>query len=105
MKIPIQIMLTNNRKVETIALIDSGAKGASFIDRDFAAKQKIPLKRLTKDIPILNADGTENRGGDICEYVKVTLEVEKRSCGILLLATSLGRETVILGYPWLQQEN
>ena len=105
MKIGISIITSDNRRVETIALIDSGAKGASFISQNFAENSKIPLLSLSKKIPVLNVDGTENQGGSIREYAEVTLKVQGRTCNVCLLATSLGRETVILGFPWLRQEN
>ena len=62
----IQAFITfGDRKVETLALIDCGAKGASYIERSFVERERIPLNCLKKTIPILNIDGTENRGGDI----------------------------------------
>ena len=63
MKTPIFITY-GNRKVETLTLIDYGAKGASYIARSYAEKQQIPLLRLKKEIPILNVDGTENQDGE-----------------------------------------
>ena len=105
MKIQISLITIDNRKVETIALIDSGAKGANYISRSFAIRKKIPLKILKKSIPILNVDGTENEGGHIREYAQVEMKIQDQSCESRLLVTSLGQETVILGYPWLRQEN
>ena len=93
------------QKVGTFALIDCGAKGASYVDHSFVTKHQIPRIRLKKTIPILNVDGTENQGGHIFNYVDVTIEVRGRKSKMPLLITSLGAETVILGYPWLRQEN
>ena len=102
----IQVVLTfENWKVETLALIDCGAKGASYIERSFVEREGIPLRKLLKPIPILNVDGTKNKGGSIREYVDVEVEVRGRTRRVPLLVTSLGQETVILGYPWLRQEN
>jgi hypothetical protein len=39
------------------------------------------------------------------DYVQAHIVVNKRTCQIPLLVALLGRETVILGYPWLRQEN
>ena len=39
MKIPISLHLPQERKVETQALIDSGARGSSFIDKNFVKKE------------------------------------------------------------------
>jgi hypothetical protein len=102
----IKVLLSyGNRNVETQALIDCGAKGANYISRSFTQQNRIPLIPLKKPIPVLNVDGTDNCGGAITDYVRATIEVKKRVCELLLLVTSLGRETVILGYPWLRQEN
>jgi hypothetical protein len=65
----------------------------------------ICLSKLTKPIPVLNVDGTKNMGGSICRYLKVVMEVQNKTCHLTLLETSLGQEMVILGYPWLKQEN
>ena len=102
----IKIFVTfQNQKVETQALIDCGAKGANYMSRSFVNKMKIPLLSLKKKIPVLNVDGTENQDGAIRDYVDVLVEVKGREWRLSFLVTSLGRETVILGYPWLRQEN
>ena len=97
--------LVGHQKVETKALIDSGAKGASFINSKFVQENQIPTKRLSRPIPIQNVDGTVNKAGEIERYLKVSMEVYGKTCEVTLLETSLGQETVILGYPWLRQEN
>jgi hypothetical protein len=101
MKIEISLTLSDNRTVDTIALIDCGAKGSNFIDEVFAYDNNLPRKKLPRGIPILNTDGSENIGGEIQEYVYTLVEVQGRSRRYPLLITSLGSETVILGYPWL----
>ena len=89
MKIQI-FVITKNQKVETQALIDCGAKGASYISRIFATRSKISLVPLKKTIPVLNVDGTENQDGAIREYVDVIVEVKGRERRLSLLVTSLG---------------
>jgi len=61
--------------------------------------------QLKKKIPVKNVDGTPNIGGAIQEYTDVCVEVQGKATRLQLLVTSLGNETVILGYPWLRQEN
>ena len=95
----------NDRTVETLALIDSGAKGGNFIDQKFLNTHHIPYWWLKKGISVRNADGTSNQNGTIQKYVETTIEIEGRVCQTILLVTSLGQETVILGYPWLKREN
>jgi len=47
-------------KVETNALIDSGAEG-EFIDQNYARKLGIKQTALEKPIKVLNVDGTRNK--------------------------------------------
>jgi hypothetical protein len=89
MKTPIFITY-GNRKVETLALIDCGTKGASYIARSYAEKQQIPLLCLKKEIPVLNIDGTKNQDGAIQNYVDVRVEVQGRDRRLFLLVMSLG---------------
>ena len=90
MKIPISLHLPRERKVKTQALIDSGARGSSFIDKNFVKKERIPSKPLKEPIPVQNVDRTENQAGTIQEHVDVPIEVKGRIKQILLLVTSLG---------------
>ena len=68
-------------------------------------KNHIPSKPLDRPIPVRNVDGTENQAGDITTHVDVPVEIKGRIKRIPLLVTSLGQETVMLGYPWLKKEN
>ena len=68
MQIPISLFTVENRKVETTALIDCGAKGASLIDQEFVAQENIPLQELPTPIVIANVDGSENQGGTMVYY-------------------------------------
>jgi len=105
MQIPISLFTVENRKVETTALINCGAKGASFIDKDFVEQENISLQELPTPVTIANVDRSENQGGTMTHYAKVTVEVKGRATKVVLLVTSLGYETVILGYLWLRKEN
>ena len=105
MKTPIILHTSVSKRVETTALINCGAKGANYISRKFALENHIPLIPLKKPIPVLNVDGTENQGGAIRERTFLYTTIKGRMNRISFLATTLGRETVILGYPWLLQEN
>ncbi len=103
MHIPITLHM-NGRKVETIALIDSGATGI-FIDQTFARQNHLLICNLWKEIAIMNVDGTQNRDGSIREYVTTDLEVKGRQMKTQFLVTVLGTQKVILGYPWLVEAN
>jgi len=76
-----------------------------FIDEDFAKHVGSPLKWLAKPIPVYNVDGIPNKGGIIHKQVTVKVEIDGRSKDLVLLATALGKQCIILGYNWLEDEN
>jgi len=64
-------------KVETNALIDSGAEG-EFIDQNYARKLGIKQTALEKPIKVLNVDGTRNKRGTITHYTELNLQIGER---------------------------
>ena len=103
MHIPISICL-EGQIVETKALIDSGA-GGTFIDRNFATRNKVPLRSLKQPIKVYNVDGTRNKEGIIDHIAKTDIQISGHKTETELLATGLGKESVILGMPWLRKVN
>ena len=90
--------------VETNALLDSGA-GGEFIDQNYAKTLNLPLETLNKPIPAINVDGTLNKKGTIKHYVNLELEIFRQLQTIRLLVTGLGKQKILLGFPWLQKNN
>ena len=76
MEIPV-ILHMNGLKVETTALIDSGAAGI-FIDHEFVLKYGLRTRPLPKDIGVFNVDGTQNLNGSITHEVTTDLFVKSR---------------------------
>jgi len=76
MTLPI-VLHVKGRKVETIALVDSGAAGI-FIDRSFAEENKLEMVPISKRITVYNVDGTENQDGSIDKKVTADLDVKGR---------------------------
>jgi len=103
MTLPI-VLHVKGRKVETIALVDSGAAGI-FIDRSFAEENKLEMAPISKRITVYNVDGTENQDGSIDKKVTADLDSKGRRSKIRFLVTVLGSQRVILGYPWLVYAN
>ena len=101
--IPLKIK-TEEETVETHALLDSGA-GGKFIDQNYAKTLDLPLKTLDKLIPAINIDGTLNKKGTIKHYVNLELEGFGQPQTIRLLVTGLGKQKILLGFPWLQKNN
>ena len=106
--ISIPITLRENQKnkqtVELTALLDSGA-GGLFIDEEFAKKNGFTLYELPEPLNAYNIDGTKNKKGTITTYVEIDLQVGERTMKTRLFVTGLGRQDVILGFPWLRDEN
>ncbi|THG94593.1 hypothetical protein EW145_g8110 [Phellinidium pouzarii] len=103
MRIPVQVKVYG-QTVLSNALIDSGAEG-KFIDSKFVAKHRIPVRKLVKPIPVHNVDGTPNQNGTITHYTLRPLLFGNKLTMAFLLVTSLGKEDIILGLPWLKQRN
>ena len=95
---------TGSKTVETNALLDSGA-GGEFIDQNYAKTLNLPLETLNKPIPAINVDGTLNKKGTIKHYVNLELEIFGQLQTVRLLVTGLGKQKILLGFPWLQKNN
>ena len=91
-------------KVETLGLIDSGA-GEKFIDQNFTKESGFETLKLERLLLVLNVDGTENKKGTIKDYVELNLEINGRKSLEQLMVTGLGKEQIILGFPWLVDHN
>jgi hypothetical protein len=88
----------------TQALIDYGATGC-FIDIEWAKLNNVPRLPLTNPIPVYNVDGTANDAGAITDIANVILRYENHSECTQLAVTRLGKQSLILGYNWLQNHN
>ena len=90
--------------VETLGLIKSGA-GGKFIDQNFTKKSGFKTLKLEEPLRVLNVDGTENKKGTIKDYVELNLKINGRKSLEQLMVTGLGKEKIILGFPWLTDHN
>jgi hypothetical protein len=93
-----------NMEISTSALLDCGATGM-FMDSEYVKANKLPTRTLSRPIPVYNVDGTANEAGAIREIVDVTLRYRDHSERAQFAITSLGKESVLLGYTWLQEHN
>jgi hypothetical protein len=96
--------LTYMRKAGEIALIDSGAT-ENCIDYRTVAKLRLGTQKLSKPRPIINVNGTRNSGGIVehCVHLYVS-QGQKEEC-LKFFVTNLGKDRIILGYPWLEAFN
>ncbi|KAF8219113.1 hypothetical protein L208DRAFT_1343238 [Tricholoma matsutake] len=105
MCLSIQVAESDNGKDITMnALLNSGAGGV-FIDLKFIKQEGIRTYPLGRTIWATNVDGTLNRQGTITRCMKGRLHINGRSYPMEYLVTGLGKESVILGLPWLQEIN
>jgi hypothetical protein len=88
----------------TQALIDCGVTGC-FIDIEWAKLNNVPTCPLSKLIPVYNVDGTANNAGMITDIADIILCYENHSEHTQLAITHLGKQSLILGYKWLQNHN
>jgi hypothetical protein len=97
--VPINIGLSK-QTVET--LIDSSA-GGLFIDQNFA--KNFDINYLDKPVKAYNVDGTENKQGTINAYVNLEFFLGERKFKEQFYVTGLGKQRIILGFPWLHKHN
>jgi hypothetical protein len=107
MSLPVNVEIESTDTVVkrcTQALIDCGATGC-FIDIEWAKLNNVPTRPLSKPIPVYNVDGTANDAGTITDIADVILCYEHHSERTQLAITCLGKQSLILGYDWLQNHN
>ena len=86
------------------ALVDCGAT-SDFIDSDFVARNRIPVRDLSWPTPVFNVDGTPNEAGEIRSFADVVVNYKGHSERMQLAVTSLGKQDLILGHAWLRLHN
>ena len=94
---------TEKENVDTPGLLDSGA-GGKFIDQNYARKSGFKIQQLEQPLKAFNIDGMENKRGTIKSFVDLDLTIfGKRSTR--LFVTGLGKQKIILRFPWLKEHN
>src|SRR5277367_1584332 len=104
MNIPMTISLDERGATETDSLLDSGA-GGIFIDQNYARRLHLDIKMLDIPVKAQNVDGTENKRGTIKSYVNLRFRIGDKYFAERFFLTGLGKQTVILGFPWLKKHN
>ena len=103
--IPTHLKTTDTvEEASTEAMVDTGATG-DFIDQDFVARAKLPTRKLSQPIPVYNVDGSPNEAGSIDRVVDIIMTYNGHSERILFAVTRLGKQSMILGFPWLKKHN
>jgi hypothetical protein len=60
---------------------------------------------LKYPIKVFNVDGTPNKPGTITKYTQLDLTINGQTRTYNLLVTVLGKQKIILGYPWFKHTN
>ena len=94
--------VTREKNVETQAMINCGAGGV-FIDQNFA--KNFELRKLDCLLIAKNVDGTINKKGTIENYVDLEFEIDSKKFKEQFYVTGLGKQKIILGFPWLKKHN
>jgi hypothetical protein len=95
-------LTVNNQEIPTHALIDCGATGIAFMDKDFARHHQIPLQQLKEKKQIEVIDGRTIESGDITHIAKVGMKIQEHGEQLPMFITKLGHYPIVLGIPWLK---
>jgi hypothetical protein len=105
LNINVEIEMTDTAmKRNTSALVDCGATGL-FVNTEYVHSNNISTRHLTSPIPVYNVDGTANEAGAITEITDVVLCYKGHAERTQLAVTSLGKQSMILGFTWLCEHN
>ena len=86
------------------ALLDSGTN-ATFIDVSVAEWLGLLLTPLNTPIRVFNVDGSHNSAGDITHTTTILMEYLGHCEELTAEVINLGKNSLILGYTWLQKHN
>ena len=65
----------------------------------------LPLTPLNTPIRIFNVDGSRNSAGDVTHTTTILMEYLGHREELTTKVTNLGKNSLILGYTWLQKHN
>ena len=99
MRIPVSTR-TSYSTADKVALVDSGATD-NFIHPNFAVRMGLKPAKLEHPCKIWNVDNTENEAGMITHYLDLDVETKGIHKEMCFLITNIGKEDILLGYPWL----
>ena len=85
----------------THALVDSGAFSC-FVHSDFVRKHNLKMTKLRKAVKVFNADATQNKFGEITDFVLCNVTIGNHHSQQPFLVTNIGHQHAILGMSFLQ---
>jgi hypothetical protein len=84
---------------ETVALVNSRAT-KNFLNLEYAWWLWLPVKWLPEPRKLFNVDGSLNKGGDLCFYIDLSIQMDTNRSHLQFFLTKLGDHKAILGYLW-----
>ncbi len=99
MRIPV-LFESAHVTAEREVLVDSRATD-NFISKNLLHRLKIGYLPVETPIKIWNVDGTHNQDGAISHFTDLQVQTRGEVKTLRFLITNLGKDEVILGYPWL----
>ena len=75
------------------------------MDQNYAKNAGFETYPLKEPVITRNVDGTENKKGRITSFVQLDLTINGRTTTTQLMVTGLGKQKIILGFPWLNEHN
>ena len=88
-----------SKRAESIALLNSGAT-ENFMNLAYAKWLRLPIKQLERTRKLFNADGTENKSGELKYYTDLNVRTGHQTTSLRFFLTNLGDHKAILGYSW-----
>ena len=99
MKVLITIKTSYNT-AEVPSLVDSGATD-NFIHPQTIRQLRLGMSLLDRPKRLFNVNNTQNKAGSVTRYVDLSVTTNQEEQQMQFLVSDIGRESVILGYPWL----
>jgi len=91
----------NGHTIATHALIDSGATGIAFINKNFARHHQLPLVPFPNPRSLEVIDGHLISSGDITHTTTVKLSINEHQEELPMFVTQLGHYPIVLAIPWM----
>ena len=90
----------NETSIKTHTIIDTGATGYAFMDKDFVSEHNIPTLELKKPRTIEVIDGRTISSGKVTHLAHSTLKIQSHTELASFFITKL-QYPLVLGIPWL----
>jgi hypothetical protein len=99
----ISVFINIGSSKQTVETLINSITGRLFIDQNFA--KNFEINYLDELVKAYNMDETENKWGTINAYVNLEFRLGDRKFNKFFHVTGLGKQRIILGFPWLHKYN